>query len=110
VRDLSALTPDYDHQVVIGGYDPGGGEDEDYAPVLAGERVVVAYTRGNALELDTGALAPGTYRVAWYDVRDGTTPVVGEQAFGGGTVTLTPPDARDWVVLVDDTSLGLALP
>jgi hypothetical protein len=110
VRDLSALTPDYDHQVVIGGYDPGGGEDEDYAPVLAGERVVVAYTRGNALELNTGALAPGTYRVAWYDVRDGTTPVVGEQAFGGGTVTLTPPDGQDWVVLVDDTSLGLALP
>lgn len=107
VRDLSAMTPDYEHEMVTDGY---GVEGRDYAPVLASPRMLVAYTPGRSLTVDKSRFVSGPFRVRWYNVRDGSTVDRNTTPFGSGTETFTPPDASDWVLLLDEQALGLPTP
>lgn len=106
-RDLDGMTPDYDHVYVTAGY---GTEGTDYAPAMGSQRVLVAYTPGRALTVDRSRFVTATFNIRWYNVRNGTTVSVGSRTFGTGSETFTPPDSSDWVLLLDDQSLGLGAP
>lgn len=106
-RNLSDLSPDYDHSYVIDGY---GTEGPDYAPVLASDQVLVAYTPGRALTVDLSRFADVAFNVRWYNVRNGETTFAGSSTFGSGSETFSPPDSNDWVLLLDDQNLGLGDP
>lgn len=105
-RDLSRLTPDYQHRYVTEGYGSGA----DYAPALASPEILVAYTPGRPLRLDASRFVDARFNVRWYDVRNGGAHRLGTMALGSGSVQLTPPDSNDWVLLIDDARLGLDWP
>jgi fibronectin type 3 domain-containing protein len=108
VRSLEALTPDYSHIAATSGYGPEG---LGYAPVMYGTQQLVAYIPdGDALTVDKSQFTPGTYTVTWFNPRDGTSVAGGTSSFGNGLEVFTPPDSNDWVLLLDDQSLGLGQP
>lgn len=112
IRDLAVLEPDYNHEVLRSGYDPGGGEDKDYAPVMHDEQVLVAYlpTR-RPVQIDTTAFTPGSYRIVWYNPRSGSHQSAAEQVFPiPEAMELTPPQQGDWVLLIDNKERDLPLP
>lgn len=110
---ISTLTPDYAHSVVTAGYDTGGVEGATYCPVMASNRMLVAYNRqgsGTGLTVNKATFVSATFNANWYNPRDGTTTSAGTVAMGSGTQVFTAPDANDWVLLLDDQALALSNP
>jgi hypothetical protein len=103
-RDLSALVPDHEHEVVTNGY-------QDDAAVMVGRRLLVAYSSGGAgLQVDRSRFPAGRYRVRWFNPRNGSTVDAGGTTMGAGSETFDRPDPEDWVLLLDDEALGLPAP
>jgi hypothetical protein len=109
-RNLSLLVPDYAHTKVTSGY---GVDGLNYAPVAASSNILVAYTRGVALTVAKSQFTSATFNVNWYNPRDGSTTSGGTVAMGSGSQVFTPPttgSSNDWVLLLDNQSLGLGNP
>jgi hypothetical protein len=109
-RPLGTLTPDYAHTRVTAGF---GADGITYAPAAYTGQILVAYTNGVALTVAKSQFASSTFNVNWYNVRTGATTNSGTVAMGSGSQVFTPPTTgggNDWVLLLDDVSLGLVAP
>jgi hypothetical protein len=110
-RPLYTLAPDYAHTKITAGYDSGGVEGQTYCPCMASNQILVAYTgTGASLTVAKSQFAAATFNVNWYNPRDGSTTSGGTAVFGAGSQVFNPPDANDWVLLLDDQALGLTNP
>lgn len=109
-RPLNVLTPDYSHVAVTSGF---GTDGTTYAPVVFNTNTLVAYTNGVALTVDKSQFTSATFNLNWYNVRDGSTTAGTAPAMGSGSQVFTPPTTgggNDWVLLLDNPSLGLGNP
>lgn len=84
----------------------------------AGERLTVAedgaylmgYSAdGSDITLDLAGLSGTTAQLWWYDPRSGSATEAGLVP-SDGTLTLTPPNRTDWVLVADDAARGFPAP
>jgi hypothetical protein len=133
-REHWELVPDIDHHVMTAGYDSRSGFSSVWesvrsrarrAPYRLGSassvaartsdgRTIVAYVpNGNAATItiamnkikDAGSQA----KCWWFNPRDGSSTLIGSFATHG-TRRFTPPDADDWVLVIDSRDAELGAP
>ena len=100
-RIHTALVPDFDHAVLVGGY--GSIEDESWAAcaATADKRAIYVYTpQRRALEVDLSVLTGDAAFVSWLDPRTGDTTTL-ETVTADRVRSFTPPTSGDWVLLVE---------
>ena len=84
----------------------------DYVPARYNSRVAVLYlpqSKSVTIEFSLLVGVEGEVRVAWFRPDSGEV-FPAENLKPGGSREMTPPSAGDWVLLLDDTELGLVLP
>ena len=99
-----------DQEVIAG--DNGG--RYDYLIATRGEGYLFVYTyTGQSIAIEMGAISGDEVRGWWFNPRDGSATEVGVFA-NEGEHTFDPPGApepaNDWVLVLDDTSLGFPEP
>lgn len=108
-RDWSALVPDTSGLTLL---DDAGARDRDVATaaLTADGTTLIAYTPvGRPLTVDLDRLRGATVRAWWYDPSGGAATPAGELPRGGRRA-FAPPGPGDWVLVIDDASLGLPPP
>jgi len=96
--------------LVTGG--KGGLGQSNYVPARYNGRVAVIYMpQQKTITVDLAQLdaVTGDVRAAWYDPREGTSSTIGFFA-NTSARDFSAPSSGDWVLLLDDTDLGLDLP
>ena len=108
-RNWDRLVPDLAHTVLTSGYGTYGQLDYAMAASATDGTSVIAYlpTR-RAVVVDTRGLAGSSVHAWWYNPGAGTAVDVGVLA--EGLSPFTPPVDGDWVLVVDDASLGWPAP
>jgi hypothetical protein len=88
--DLATYTPDHAESVLVSGHDPGGTEDEGFAPLSYKATAIVAYMpEAQNVTIATSGLTAGTWDLTWYNPADGTIST--EQAIvDGSNLVLSP--------------------
>ena len=133
-REHWKLIPDIDHAVMTAGYNPRPIWRSARATLrsfvyglpirptsmlsvaarTSDGRTIIAYVpNGNAttITIDMSKVMDTTSRAIcwWFNTRDGSSTLIGTFATSG-TQKFTPPDANDWVLVVDSLSANLAAP
>lgn len=108
-REWYKLVPDQGHEVLTAGY----GDEYDYAPTARtsdGGTILAYVPTPRTVTIDMSMVAGGAGAHAWwYNPRDGSAIELGSLA-NDGSQQFTPPDAEDWVLVVDDASRGFPEP
>jgi hypothetical protein len=107
-RNWFRLVPDYNHVAVYEGI----GERESYvAASLAdnGETLIVYIPLGNTVGVDLTVLSGSRLKAWWYNPQNGLAFVAGEYTIKN-RMTFTPPDKKDWVLVVDNADLTFGPP
>ncbi|HTY84410.1 MAG TPA: DUF4038 domain-containing protein [Silvibacterium sp.] len=133
-REHWKLVPDIEHRVVTAGYDSRpflSATKESLRSLLRnqpyrldissavaartsdGQSIIAYVPRGNAATItiamgsiiDAGSWAKGW----WFNPRDGSSKLIGVFAKQGSR-QFTPPDANDWVLVIDSQSANLPAP
>ncbi len=100
-RPWYQIVPDPESKIIIEG--AGVYAKNDYA--IAGSdkkgKFIIAYIpSGRTFKVNTAALVGNKVKASWYNPRDGTTAVIGENK-NPGVLSLKTPDENDWVLIVD---------
>jgi chitodextrinase len=107
-RAFHTLVPDQAHAVLTSGYQSG----TSYAAAArtADGRTFIAYlpTR-RTVTIDLTKIAGSVARAWWYNAATAESNLVGDFATTGPR-SFTPPTTSDWVLVIDDQSLGLPAP
>jgi hypothetical protein len=111
-REHWKLVPDIDHTVVTAGF--GGGENLTVASRTSDGQTIIAYVpNGNrtTLTVDMARIASDIHQATcwWFKPSSGTTSLIGSFATSGAR-NFRPPDASDWVLVIDDTAANLPAP
>jgi len=111
-REHWKLVPDIDHTVVTAGF--GSGTTTSVTARTSDGQTILAYVpNGSAttLTLDLGKIAStrNEAKCWWFNPRDGSSSRIGNFA-NSGNRQFTPPDANDWVLVVDAESAKLPVP
>jgi hypothetical protein len=111
-REFWLLVPDTNNSVLVSGY--GSGSTLSVAARSSDGQSIIAYIpAGNAatITIDMSRITSptGTAKCWWFNPSTGATTLIGTFATSG-TQNLTPPDANDWVLVIDDASANLAAP
>ena len=111
-REHWKLTADLNHAVVTAGY--GSGANLSVASRTSDGQTIIAYIpNGNAatVSVDMTKIASGVNRAVcwWFNPSSAATTFVGSFA-NSGTRNFTPPDSKDWVLVIDDASANLPAP
>src|SRR5260221_1555793 len=104
------LVPDWSHTVVTAGYGAWG--DTDYATAARtkdGGTVMAYLPTSRAVTVDMTKVVGTMASAWWYAPSSGTASKIGRYPTAG-TKQLTPPAAGDWVLVLDDASMGLPAP
>ncbi|MGA8223698.1 MAG: DUF4038 domain-containing protein [Candidatus Acidiferrales bacterium] len=133
-REHWKLVPDIQHAVITGGYDSRGffsstwesarsmvhkvsyrlGSESSAAARTSDGQSIIAYVpNGNAATItvdmskisDSGSQA----KCWWFNPRDGSDTLIGNLP-ASGAHRFTPPDANDWVLVIDSLAANLAAP
>jgi len=109
-RPWYELVPDADHKVVVDGLGEFRGLDYLAAARTADGGTVMAYmpTR-RTITVDMTKVSGKEAKAWWFNPRNGNATAIGTLPTTG-THQFVPPDAEDWVLVLDDGSLGLAAP
>jgi len=103
------LEPDYSNAVLTSGAGSYGGTDYAVAAKASdGSSIVVYLPSSRRVTINSSSLGPDLVRAWWFRPSDGATILVGE--FQAGSTAFTPPSSGDWVLVLDQKSLGLAAP
>jgi hypothetical protein len=109
-RPFEKLLPDYDHVVMTGGY--GDITNETYAGAAQandGSFFVAYMPDQRTVTVDLSTMSGSSSNGWWYNPRNGTA--VGLGTFpNNGPQDYTPPESGDWVLVIDDASLGYGPP
>jgi Protein of unknown function (DUF4038)/Putative collagen-binding domain of a collagenase len=111
-REHWKLVPDIDHTVVTEGY--GSGSMMSVASRTSdGQTILVYIPNGDAatLTVDLSKISSShkSAKCWWFDPRDGSTSRIGTFP-NSGVRKFTPPDANDWILVVDDEATKLPVP
>ncbi len=111
-REHWKLVPDINHTVLTAGY--GSGSTISVAARTSDGQTIIAYIpNGNAttisIDMTKITSAVSTAQCWWFKPSDGTTVLIGSFA-NSGIRTFTPPDANDWVLVIDDQGANLPAP
>ncbi len=133
-REHWKLLPDIDHAVMTAGYDSRGffsstresirsfvygvpyrlGDSSSVAAKTSDGETILAYVpRGSAatITIDLGKVIDPVARAKgwWFNPRDGSARLIGTFTTNGAR-SFTPPDARDWVLVLDSETARLPAP
>jgi hypothetical protein len=111
-REHWKLVPDIDHTVVTDGY--GSGSTISVASRTDDGQTIVAYIpNGSAATITVDMTKISSHRKRakcwWFDPRDGSTRRIGSFP-NSGSRQFRPPDANDWVLVIDDKRAKLPVP
>jgi hypothetical protein len=107
-RPFYELAPDRDHTVLVGGYESGA--TLAVAARTSSRSTVIAYIpTARPVTIDMSAVSGTLANAWWYNPRNGAATFMGAFSTGGPYV-FTPPDANDWILVIDDASLELPPP
>jgi hypothetical protein len=107
-RRWHRFVPDYDHRTVTEGY----GSNESYvAAALAdnGETAVIYIPSGTSITVDLKRISGKSVIAWWFNPGNGLSQKAGEFTEKRET-RFTPPDKKDWVLVIDDTAAGFGSP
>ncbi|MGK2868821.1 MAG: glycoside hydrolase family 140 protein [Mycobacterium sp.] len=100
-RPIFTRTPDGGTGTAEAGTRTTTAEDGAYMMVYSAD--------GRPVSVDLNRLSGATARLWWYDPRSGTA-IDATTVPSAGEITMTPPEAGDWVLVVDDTAHGFPAP
>jgi len=105
-RPWYALIPDFDHKVLLSGYGTWGKEDYATASRAQDGSTIVAYLpSARPVVFDMTKISGNKAICWWYNPRTGEYTEIG--AFETkGTHEFIPTSDEDWVIVLDDASMG----
>lgn len=107
-REWHLLVPDQGHTLVTAGF--GSGNSFVAAALAEDQSTAIVYFPYRAtIALDLGRISGSGKNGWWFNPRDGSATEI-ESLAETGLMTLTPPSSADWVLVIDDASLGLGVP
>jgi hypothetical protein len=111
-REHWKLVADTNHTVVTAGF--GSGEDFTIAARTSDGQTIIAYVPNGSdatLTVDMARITSGIHQATcwWFNPSSGVTKLIGSFATFGKK-NFTPPDANDWVLVLDDTAANLPAP
>jgi hypothetical protein len=111
-REHWKLVGDLKHTVVTAGY--GSGANLSVASRTSDGQTIIAYIpNGNATTLTVAMnkISSGINLAAcwWFNPFSGASTLIGNYA-NSGTRSFTPPDANDWILVIDDAAANLPAP
>lgn len=111
-REHWKMVPDIKHSVVTAGYGSGATLTVT-ARTRDGQTIISYIPNGNAttLTVDMSKITSRTNLANcwWFNPSDGSTTLIGTFA-NSGTRNFAPPDAKDWVLVIDDKDANLPPP
>ena len=108
-RRWTELVPDFGHDALVSGFGTPSTTNYAVAAVAVdGSSIVAFLPTSRTVTVDATGLTGDSTRGWWYDPADGTVTDLGTQP--RGTHSYTPPASGDWVLVVDDASIGFAPP
>lgn len=108
-RPWDRLVPDRTAQVLTSGSGAFGADYAAAARASDGSTVIVYAPSQRALMINMAQISGPTARAWWFNPATGAATQIGD--FGTtGTRGFTPPSSGDWVLVIDDASLGLGAP
>ena len=108
-RRWEQLVPDTDGSVLTSGSGTWGTEDFATAAAAADGSSIIAYVpTARSLSFDTTVLSGNTVRAWWFHPGNASTTLIGD--FPSGNVSISPPPAGDWVLVLDDAALDFPAP
>ena len=101
-RNWHKLVPDYLHTAVFDGY---GSRESFVAAAVAdnGETLIAYIPNGNTIGVDLKVIRGSKAVAWWFNPRNGLSQRINEFS-EMQKVQFTPPDSKDWVLVVDDAS------
>jgi hypothetical protein len=111
-REHWKLVADLGHNVVTAGYGAGASLSVD-ARTRDGQTIIAYIPNGKAATVTvdmtriTSAISLAT--CWWFNPSSGAASLIGSYA-NSGMQEFTPPDAHDWVLVIDDASANLPVP
>ncbi|RIK81671.1 hypothetical protein DCC62_01660 [candidate division KSB1 bacterium] len=104
------LVPDYDHEVVIGGYgDVGTGSYLAAARTRDGNTAIAYLPEPRQFTVDMSQISGSKVKAWWFDPATGHASTNGELP-ASGNIDFTPQSAGDWVLVLDNAELNLPAP
>jgi len=103
--------PDAAHTTMTNGYGTYGTADYAVCTREATGKTVMVYIPQNSLKptLDLSRISGTNANAWWYNPRTGAATLIGNYATTGAR-TFTPPDASDWVLVLDDAAQNYGVP
>jgi hypothetical protein len=101
-REWYKFVPDMDHSVITSGYGTINTSDYVAAARTSDGGTIMAYIpTGNPIVADMNKIAGGKAKCFWFNPRDGSNQLIGTYP-SSGSVTFSPPDKNDWVLVLDN--------
>ena len=109
-RPWQDLVPDQKHMVVTSGLGEFNGLDYVAAARTSDGGTVIAYLpSGRIVTVDMSKISGSKAEAWWYDPRTGRPRAIGLFPLSGSK-QFTPPDNRDWGLILDDAAKALPAP
>lgn len=109
-RDWASLVPDFNHTVLTSGYASGGYTYDVAARTANGNTVIVYYHDSRSLTFDMTKVSGATAQAWWFNPANGTVTNAGQFPTTGTRSFVAPSGNVDWVLVLDNASLGLPEP
>jgi len=111
-REHWKMVPDSSHRAVTAGY--GAGATLTVTSRASDGQTIIAYIpNGNAttITVDMSRITSASHQALcwWFNPSSGAASLIGTFA-NSGMKNFTPPDANDWVLVIDDVSANLPAP
>ncbi|MGH9957792.1 MAG: glycoside hydrolase family 140 protein [Pyrinomonadaceae bacterium] len=107
-RAFCELVPDQGHSVLTAGFQSG----TNYASAARasdGSSVIAYIPTRRTVTIALSQIAGTSARAWWFNPRTAVATLINTYPTSG-TTTFTPPDANDWVLVLDNASLNLPAP
>ncbi len=109
-RSWGTLVPDFSHSVLTSGYGTIGSSSYAAAARTSNGNTVIIYTPDQrGLTIDMTKVSGSQAKAWWFNPVSGQASLIGTYPTTGSQ-SFTPPSSGDWVLVLDNASLGLGAP
>jgi hypothetical protein len=108
-RAFWKLVPDWGHSALTAGFQSGA----TYAAAARasdGSSIIAYIPTGRAVSVNLSQIAGASCRAWWFNPRTAVATLIDTYPIALGTMSFTPPDTNDWVLVLDSASLNLPAP